>query len=114
MNAYDFDDTIYAGDSSLHFFLFFLRKDPGLIKYLPTVLSILRDYHKEKIRFDDIIDTFGHIFEDYCVNKKLDFEKISKEFWDKNEHRIKPFYKEIQKEDDLLKTASPEFLIKEI
>ena len=114
MNAYDFDDTIYAGDSSLHFFLFFLKKDLSLIKYLPTVLSILRDYHKEKIRFDDIIDTFGHIFEDYCVNKKLDFEKISKEFWDKNEHRIKPFYKEIQKEDDLLITASPDFLIKEI
>ena len=48
MNAYDFDDTIYAGDSSLHFFVFFLRKDPSLIKYLPKVISILNDYHKEK------------------------------------------------------------------
>ena len=78
--------------------LFFLKKDLSLIKYLPTVLSILRDYHKEKIRFDDIIDTFGHIFEDYCVNCKLDFDEVAKEFWDKNEKRIKPFYKEIQKE----------------
>ena len=44
----------------------------------------------------------------------VDFEQIAKEFWDKHEKRIKPFYKEIQKEDDLLITASPSFLAEEI
>ena len=35
MNVYDFDKTIYDGDSTLDFYLFALRKRPTLIKYLP-------------------------------------------------------------------------------
>ncbi len=114
MNAYDFDDTIYKGDSSLHFFMFYLRKEPSLIKYLPTVISTLRDYHKEKIVFDDIIEKFGKVFEDYFTTHDVDFDKVVKEFWDKNQKRIKPFYKDIQKEDDLIITASPNFMAQEI
>ena len=114
MNAYDFDDTIYKGDSSLHFFLFYVKREPRLIKYLPKVISILRDYHKEKIVFDDIIDQFGHIFEEHFNNMDYDFDQVIREFWDKNEKRIKPFYKEIQKEDDLIITASPNFMAQEI
>lgn len=114
MNAYDFDDTIYKGDSSLHFFLFYVKRKPELIKYLPKVLSILNDYHKEKIVFDDIIEQFGHIFEEHFTNMTEDFDAVVKEFWDKNEKRIKPFYKEIQKEDDLIITASPNFMAQEI
>ena len=114
MNAYDFDDTIYKGDSSLHFFLFYVKREPRLIRYLPKVVSILRDYHKEKIVFDDIIDQFGHIFEDHFKNMTYDFDEVIKEFWDKNEKRIKPFYKEIQKEDDLVISASPTFMLEEI
>ena len=61
MNAYDFDDTIYRGDSSLHFSVFYLRREPGLVRYLPTVIKILRDYHKEKIQFGDITARFGDV-----------------------------------------------------
>lgn len=114
MNAYDFDDTIYEGDSSLHFFVFFLRKDPSLIRYLPRVIKILNDYHKEKIIFDDIVKNFGHIFENYFRNSNKDFDEIVSEFWDKHEKRIKPFYKEIQKEDDVIITAAPNFMAEEI
>lgn len=114
MNVYDFDDTIYEGDSSLHFFLFYIKREPSLVKYLPFVLSTLRDYHKEKIVFDDIIKSFGYVFENYFASHDVDFEQIMKEFWDKNEKRIKPFYKKIQKEDDLVITASPNFMVKEI
>ncbi len=114
MNAYDFDDTIYRGDSSLHFFVYYLRHEPSLVKYLPRVVKILHDYHKEKIAFGDITKQFGDVFKEYFSNHNVDFHEIAKDFWDKHEHRIKPFYKEIQKEDDLVITACPSFMAEEI
>lgn len=114
MNVYDFDDTIYDGDSSLDFFLNYFKKDPSLLKYVPTVMKIMIDYRQTKIRFDDMIAQYGPIFEEYVRTKMPDPYALVKEFWDKNEHKIKPFYRELQKEDDLIITASPYFQIQEI
>ena len=36
MNVYDFDKTIYDGDSTLDFYLFSLKKNPMLIRFLPV------------------------------------------------------------------------------
>ena len=35
MNVYDFDGTIYDGDSSIDFFLYALKKKPSIIRFLP-------------------------------------------------------------------------------
>lgn len=35
MNVYDFDGTIYDGDSSVDFFLYALKRMPSLIRYAP-------------------------------------------------------------------------------
>ena len=35
MNVYDFDKTIYRGDSTKDFYFFLLRRHPVLIRYLP-------------------------------------------------------------------------------
>ena len=35
MNVYDFDGTIYDGDSTIDFFFYSLKKKPSLICYLP-------------------------------------------------------------------------------
>ena len=45
------------------------------------------------------------------------FENIDdeiEEFWDKNKKNIKDFYYENQREDDLVTSASPEFLLRPI
>ncbi len=34
MNVYDFDKTIYAGDSSIDFTLFCYKRYPNLLKYI--------------------------------------------------------------------------------
>ena len=31
MNVYDFDDTIYAGDSTVDFFFYCLKKKPAIV-----------------------------------------------------------------------------------
>ncbi len=114
MNVYDFDDTIYAGDSNLDFFKDLFFKYPSLIKYVPAIIKIMRDYRKTNLRFEDLIENYGSVLTDFVAAKQPDPEKMAKEFWDKHEKQIKPFYKEIQKEDDLIITASPKFQMEEI
>ena len=55
MNVYDFDDTIYNGDSSIDFYLFCIKKNPKLIKYLPkqalgVILYKLKRIDKTKMK----------------------------------------------------------------
>ena len=39
-DVYDFDGTIYDGDSSIDFFLYALKKNKKLWKYLPKILYV--------------------------------------------------------------------------
>lgn len=41
LNVFDFDDTIYKGDSSIDFYLFCLKENVRLIRYLP--IQIMRN-----------------------------------------------------------------------
>ena len=43
MNVYDFDGTIYNGDSSVDIYFFLLKRYPKLIAYFPKqILGIVR------------------------------------------------------------------------
>ena len=44
INVYDFDGTVYRGDSSVDFFLFCLRRFPANIILLPKVAAALLQY----------------------------------------------------------------------
>ena len=46
MNVYDFDNTIYDGESSLALFWFYIKKMPHLVKYYPKVLKAMYNYKK--------------------------------------------------------------------
>lgn len=113
MNVYDFDETIYDGESSVEFFLYYFRKDPTLIRFLPDVMKALFLYKREKISLDSFINDYGSTIEDYIQTHKSDFEKCVDDFWNKKMKKIKPFYLERQKEDDVVISASPDFLLRE-
>lgn len=113
MNVYDFDDTIYDGESVLDFFFFYVRKSPYLIKYLPRVFYAFSKYKAGKLSVEQAIQEYAPFVENYFVNIE-DFDADAKEFWDKHMKNIKPFYKEIQKEDDVIVTGSPMCSMREI
>ncbi len=112
MNVYDFDDTIYEGESTLHLFFFYLKKKPTLLKYMPKVLKAFARYKKGLVSIDEMLTQYAPIVES-MFNEVVDLENDPKEFWDKHIKNIKPFYREIQQEDDLIITASPDFSIRE-
>lgn len=113
MNVYDFDNTIYDGESVLHFFFFYIRKTPYLLKYIPKVFYALIKYKAGKVTVEQALQDYAPFVEDYFKNIS-DIRADSVEFWDKHMGRIKPFYKDIQREDDVIVTASPEITMEEI
>ncbi len=113
MNVYDFDNTIYDGESTLHLFFFYLKKNSGLLKYMPKVLNAFARYKKGLVSVEDMLNIYAPLIES-MVDDVVDFDRDPVEFWDKHIKNIKPFYKEIQEDDDLIITASPDFTISEI
>ena len=108
MNVYDFDETIYRGDSTVNFYLFCLKKKIKLLKYVPKQLKAILLYKIGKINKQQLKETFfGFLLE-------VDTTPMVQEFWDKNSHKIKKWYLENQKEDDVVISASPTFLLQPI
>lgn len=113
MNVYDFDNTLYKGESPFQFFFYYIKKTPYLIKYIPKVIHALIKYKAGKVTVEQALSEYAPFVEDYLKNIP-DLRADAKDFWDKHEKNIKPFYKELQKPDDVIVTASPEITMREI
>ena len=113
MNVYDFDNTIYKGESAFDFFKYCLKKKPVLLKVLFPIVWDLIKYKSCRMSTEEFYargayytETFFTLFDDIYAEIR--------EFWDKNQHKIKPFYKEVQKEDDVIITANVNILVEEM
>ncbi len=107
MNVYDFDDTIYYGDSTINFYKFCLKKNPLLIRVVPKFLVRFVKYKFKKCDKTYMKEAFYEF-----LRYVDDPEKEIKLFWEQNMSRIKPFYLNQKREDDLIISASPTFSLK--
>lgn len=108
MNVYDFDGTIYNGDSSIDFYFYSLRRNPRVILYLPKQLFAFILY------FLKIIDKTRLKEEFFSFVKFVDVEEFVNDFWYKNKCKIFKWYLEQKTNEDVIISASPEFLLKSI
>ncbi|MDR3343980.1 MAG: haloacid dehalogenase-like hydrolase [Oscillospiraceae bacterium] len=113
MNVFDFDNTIYDGESGVDLFRFYLKRYPDLLKFTPKVAAALIRYKQHKITVDEAIALYAPIIEDF-LRRLEDPERDMREFWDLHQHKIKPFYENLRREDDLIISASPETELAEI
>ena len=105
MNVYDFDRTIYNGDSSVDFYIFILCKKPYLIVLLPLqvwgmALYLFGIYSKENMK-----EKF------FIFIRFIHVEKMVLCFWEKNRKKIKSWYMQQKQDADVIVSASPEFLL---
>lgn len=108
MNVYDFDGTIYDGDSTVDFFLFALKSNPSLIRYVPRQACGFLLYGLRRINKTKLKEYF------FSFLSGMDAEKWAEDFWNQNQYRIYKWYLDQQKPDDIIISASPEFLLKPI
>lgn len=106
MNVYDFDKTIYDGDSTADFYLFCLKRHKKIITLAPSLLgSVIRFYVFKKGSKTDFKQVM-YRFLRYC-----DIDRDIENFWNINIKKIKKYYLAQQKSDDVIISASPEFLL---
>lgn len=104
MNVYDFDGTIYAGDSTVDFYLYCLRKCPKIFLCAPRQASGIL------LRAAGRLDTGGMKERFVCFLKRLeDTDALVESFWE--EPKLRGWYLERKRETDLIISASPEFLL---
>ena len=110
MKVFDFDNTIYRGESSIDFSIFMIRKNKRIILYLPTIFISLVKYKLclvNKVKLEKTINDFLKVM---IKDKRETFRTIA-EFWSKNEHKLDKKILNIIKHDDVIMTASPSFLV---
>jgi len=106
MNVYDFDNTIYRGDATKDFYRFCLKKHPCIIRKLPTqIFGFISDKMGKMDRTE-----FKERFFSFLQVIKID-KTLLDEFWDRKEKNIEKWYLQQRNDDDVVITASPEFLI---
>ncbi len=110
MNVYDFDKTIYYPDSSYHFFLHCLKKHPAaVLPILPKALVMALRYKLGRIKAARLKE---HLFSFLPRLKDVDSEV--RNFWEKHRVNLRGWYLRQKKDDDLIISASPEFLLRPI
>ena len=108
MNVYDFDKTIYPGDSATHFWLYCLRRHPGTAGSAVRALGPLSKGLAGRLSRGEVKQALYS-----CLRFVPDARAEAKAFWDGHIDRIFPWYLARRREDDLVISASPDFLIGE-
>ena len=106
MNVYDFDKTIYAGDATLDFWGFCLKRYPEVWLCLPGQLFAAAKYAfglQGKTCFKEDFYRF--------LQFVPEVDGAVTAFWKKQEKKIYPWYLAQRKSDDVVISASPEFLL---
>lgn len=109
MNIYDFDGTIYDGDSSIDFFVYCLQKNKRNYKILLDVFIAFGLYMLKIITKEQFKSRFFGFIKVYD-----DVDLQVEQFWQKNRVKIKRFYLENRRDDDVVVSASPEFLLEPV
>lgn len=108
MNIYDFDDTIYAGDTMVDIFKYSIVRHPILV--IRSIFNAIKYYQKYKkgiINFE--------LFKENLLSflfKIKNREEYINQFINSNIYKIKDWYKANQKDDDIIISASYELWIK--
>lgn len=108
MNVYDFDKTIFYPDCTLDFIRWCIRRRPAYAgKWLP------------KVSLFAILYTIGLLKREEAERQMLKFfkyvenpENEVREYWESHRFQMSPWYLLQKKSDDLIISASPEFIVK--
>ena len=106
MNAYDFDKTIYPGDSAAHFWRFCAARHPAAVHYASAALGPAWRAVRGDLSRGDLKQGL------FAILRGIDDPLGEAEaFWDGHIDRIYPWYLRQRRPDDLVISASPDFLI---
>ena len=108
MNLYDFDGTIYDGDSGVDFIKYSFKRKPFLVSkaIIKTIFRYLK-YKRGKIKLEEVKEAIFSF-----VPRINNLDRYISKFVKKHKKKIKPFYLKQRRKDDFVITASMDFYVK--
>lgn len=108
MNVYDFDKTICKDDTESDFFFYELRHHIRNLFRIPYFTIIHTKYKMHKITREEYRNGFYK-----CMKDAKDIKEEVNRFWIKRQKKMLPWYLKQQKEDDVIISATPRFLLED-
>ncbi len=109
LRIYDFDETIYDGNSTQDFFYYLIKKYKRNFFICPVLYILNFCFRMELINLPTYIEkTYKLLY------YKDDIRLEILDFWDANGGKIKDFYYAQQTQNDIIISASPEALLRPI
>ncbi len=105
MNVYDFDKTIYKGDSTVDFYCYCLLRHPRILKYIFRQASGILLWYFHRIDTAEMKSRF------FSFLSGMDVPALADSFWKKNYGKIGKWYLSVKEPSDVIISASPEFLL---
>jgi len=109
MTGYDFDKTIYKGDSSTDFFIYMMLTRPYLLLFFPWFIIVGIIYACKFINKKELKQCLF-----FFVPWYSNIAKIVDKFWKRNANKIQDWYMNQKKDDDIIISASLAFILKPI
>ena len=113
VKVFDFDNTIYKGESSVDFSFYMIRHNRKILRYVPTILFSLAGYKLcllSRQQLESIINDFiAGVLEDTAF-----LSAFVKSFWEKHACKLNENILRLIAPEDVIISASPVFLIRGI
>ncbi len=110
LDLYDFDGTIYDGDSGVDLILFAISKKPKLIFHFIGCLGVCILYLLKLRKKEEMKNKLFAFLKEFP-----DTDKFVKEFWDTHEYKIKDFWTSKKShKNDIIISASGKFWLEPI
>lgn len=110
LKVFDFDNTIYRGESSIDLAIYMIRNNKKIILYLPTIFSSLVQYKLCIVGKERLIN----IINDFCeavMTGDEDVSAIVESFWRTHSHKLNKRILELIGPEDIIITAGPDYLL---
>ena len=108
MFVYDFDHTVYNGDSSVDFHKYCMHKNPGILLKVPGFCVAVLLYKVNRISKEKMKEKW------FAFLSKIDADTYVEAFWKGYRKKLKKWYLEKDHSNDVIISASPEFLLRGI
>ncbi|MBO4877939.1 MAG: haloacid dehalogenase-like hydrolase [Ruminococcus sp.] len=113
MNAFDFDNTLYHGESSVDLAIFMIRNNKKIILWLPKIFINLLRYKLcliSRERIEELINSFMQ----NVLHDREEVLGIMDEFWAQHAHKLDTSLISRIGKDDIIISAGPSFLLEAI
>ena len=110
MKVFDFDNTLYHGESAVDLALYMIRNNKRIILYLPKIFINLIKYKLCLVNKRKMVDAINDFLQNVLSGKDELYCAVDG-FWAKNRRKLDRKMLNMIEKDDVIITAGPDFLI---